>query len=225
MMRRVDLLPAVYAERRRQRQTESVVIVVIAVIAVVLVLLWYKTGQDVTNKNNELQTVQVSNSKLRVEISKLQEFADLDNEVKTKVTALQVAMAGDIDWPSVMTEVAMEVPGEVRLKSMSASAGTTEGAAPVGTETAPVDINAAPTVGRISFTGESLTMPGVAKWLIRVMSVKDFKAAWLNSATKAAASSTGGTTAVSLVSWDSTLELSDTALSQRFQSNAAGGTP
>jgi Tfp pilus assembly protein PilN len=213
MMRRVDLVPASYRERRRQRQTLSAIVVVGVVIAVLMLGWWFLLGQQIKEKETELASVRAANSKLEEDIAELQRFADLEAEVQAKVTALQTVMVGDLNWPKLLTEVAVVVPGEVWLTEMTGSAGATEGATPVGTETAPVRIADDSAVGRVSFKGRSLSMPGVAKWLIRQMSVKDFQAVWLNSA----AFSESGVGGVPVADFDSTIELDTEALSDRFQ--------
>jgi hypothetical protein len=67
----------------------------------------------------------------------------------------------------------------------------------------------------LSFTGTALSMPGVAKWLLRLESVKEFFAVYLGGATATGleATATGPVT----VQFTSTLELSDKAVSGRFQ--------
>jgi hypothetical protein len=55
-------------------------------------------------------------------------------------------------------------------------------------------------------------MPGVAKWLVRLGTVKDFTAIWLNSATEA-----DSRPGCEPVTFDSTVELSESAQSDRFQ--------
>ncbi|MEA2460206.1 MAG: hypothetical protein QOH90_383, partial [Actinomycetota bacterium] len=59
----------------------------------------------------------------------------------------------------------------------------------------------------------SLTIPGVAKWLIRLATVKRFDAIWLSSAIAAEenADPTPG-----LVTFTNTVELGEKALSDRF---------
>jgi Tfp pilus assembly protein PilN len=132
--------------------------------------------------------------------------------VNDKQAALSTVMAGDVDWPAVLTELAMVVPGEIWLKNLTASAGQTEGATPVGTETAVVRVSEAQPFGRIQFQGTSLSMTGVAKWLVRLGAVKEFEALWLNGATES-----DFTEGVEVVDFDSTLELNDRAASDRFQ--------
>jgi Tfp pilus assembly protein PilN len=213
MMRRVDLVPASYREQRRQRQTLSGIIVIGVVIALLLFGWWFLLGQQINDQEAVLADVQARNARLEADIAELQRFADLEAEVNAKVTALQTVMVGDVNWPKVLTEVAVVLPGEVWLTEFTASAGATEGSTPVGTETAPVRVADDSPIGRVSFKGRSLTMPGVAKWLIRQMSVKDFQAVWLTTA----AFTEGGIGGVPVAEFDSTIELDAKALSNRFQ--------
>lgn len=213
MMRRIDLLPSAYEERRKQRRNVTTVFIAGLVVLLLLVGWWFFLGMQINDAEDELAEVQSTNAALEQQIAELQRFAELAAEVEAKRTALQTVFAGDVDWPALLTEVAMVVPGEVWLTNLTASAGQTEGAATVGTETAAVRIDEREPFGRIQFTGQSLSMPGVAKWMIRLESVREFFAVYLNSATAQQAEGS----AQEVVDFDSTLELSDRAASKRFQ--------
>lgn len=210
MMRRIDLLPSTYQERRRERRNLGIVVVASMLVLLLLIGWWFLLGTQVNSEKERLADAQRTNQELQSQIAELSRFADLQAEVTAKRQALVTVMTGDVDWPAVMTEVAMVIPGEVWLTGMSASAGATEGAAPVGTETAPVRVSDQTPFGRISFQGKSLSVPGVAKWLVSLRTVREFAAIWLNTAT---ASETEGTITID---FDSTLELSDRAASRRF---------
>ncbi|MDQ3784148.1 MAG: hypothetical protein M3360_04625 [Actinomycetota bacterium] len=218
LMQRIELLPPRYAQKRRARRNIGFVALGGLVVLAALVVWWVLLGGQVADAEAELAVVQSRNAALQAEIDELQRFAELSDEVTKKRSALQTVMASDVDWPSLLTEVAMVVPGEIWLTSMTASAGKVEGATPVGTETAAVRISEKAPFGRIQFQGSSLSMPGVAKWLIRQQGVDDFSAVWLNSATEAPAD--GATGAVPLTTFDSTLELSESAASGRFEKGA-----
>ena len=211
MMRRIDLLPSAYQERRRQRRNVGLVVVAAMLVLLLVIGYWMVLGARVNGEKDKLAEAQRTNQTLQGQIAELSRFADLDAEVSAKRQALVAVMTGDVDWPAVMTEVAMVIPGEVWLTSMSASAGATEGAAPVGTETAPVRVSGEVPFGRISFQGKSLSMPGVAKWLVSLRNVREFAAIWLNTAT---VSQIEGS--VDVVDFDSTLELSERSASRRF---------
>lgn len=210
MMRRIELLPESYQRKRKERRTIMAIIAGGVVVLLLLVAYWVVLQSQVSDQKDRLDEVQATNAQLQSQIADLQRFADLDEEVRTKETALATVMAGDVDWPAVFTEIAMVTPGEVWLTDLSASAGLTEGAEPVETETAPVKVSDEAPFGRMRFSGTSLTMPGIAKWLIRLSTVRDFDASWLNSATETQI----GTTNV--LEFQSTIEFNAKAASGRF---------
>lgn len=213
MMRRIDLLPPVYEERRRQRRNVTSVFIAGLIVLLLLVGWVVFLNIQINDAQDELADVQARNAVLEQQIAELQRFAELQAEVEAKRTALQTVFAGDVDWPALLTEIAMVVPGEVWLTNLTASAGLTEGAAPVGTETAAVRIDEREPFGRMAFQGTSLSMPGVARWMIRLETVREFFAVYLNSA----ALSEQAEGVVETVAFDSTLELSNRAASRRFQ--------
>ncbi|MEA2453579.1 MAG: hypothetical protein QOG04_2289 [Actinomycetota bacterium] len=214
MMRRIDLLPVAYAARRRERRSMLLVGGAGVVAALLLFGWWFYLGTEISTARTELSDVQEQNRVLEAEIAELQTFAALDAEVNSKQTALQTVFAGDIDWSSIMTEIAMITPGEVWLDSLTASAGATEGASPVASESNLIRLTSKGTVGRISFDAKSAScMPGVAKWLIRLASVDEFDAAWIGSATE----SDTRPGCEPPVTFNSSLELNEKALSHRFE--------
>jgi Tfp pilus assembly protein PilN len=214
VIRRIELLPEVHLQHRRQRRNNVLIVVAGLVAFTLLVGYWLVLGTQVTDAENELASVTARNSALQAEIDELQRFADMDAELKDKQASLATVMAGDVDWPGIMTDVAMVIPGEIWLTSLTGSAGTTEGATQAGTETAPVRVSQQEPFGRLQVLGNSLSMPGAAKWLVRLGTVKEFHALWLNNATK---SELEGEAEV--VSFDSTLELNQKSASDRFQEN------
>lgn len=214
-MRRIDLLPERYRARRRERRNIGIIAAAALFALLLLLLWWFSLGASINSANDDLAAAQSRNAALQAQIAELQRFADLDAEVRAKQQALQTVFAGDIAWPRLLTEIAMVVPGEVWLTGMNASAGATEGASPVGTETAPIRISQKQPFGRIQFQGSSVSFPGIAKWLLRLGQVDEFSAVWLNSATD----QSGGSTVAgpTVITFDSTLELSEDAVSGRYQ--------
>ena len=210
-MRRIDLLPPAYAQRKRERNA----LLMVGVAAVVLVLLllgwWFWLGMKINDAETELALIQQTNQELEADIAELQRFVDLQNEVDAKRTALQTVMTGDVDWPGVLAEIAMVMPGEVWLTNLTGSAGTTEGFTSAPTETAPIPLSADETFGRIQFQGSSLTMPGVAKWMLRLEGVDSFFATYLSSATAEEVENQ------KTFSFQTSIQFSDEAASGRFQ--------
>jgi len=216
MMRRVDLLPAIHEQRRRERR--NFVIVVLSGLLVLLILIgwWVVLGFKINSAENVLAERQAQNLQLQTQIAELAQFADLESEVQNKKSSLQTVMAGDLDWPALMTEIAMVIPDDVWLRSLTASAGTTAGAAPVPTESNPIDIDPREPFGRILFEGNALSMRAVANWLIRQETVDEFLAVYLGAASEA---EFGGQIAFG---FSNTIELGEDSVSGRFQDGNFG---
>lgn len=216
MMRRIDLLPAVYAQQRAARRNFAFVVAGGAVVFLLLVAWWFMIGQQIGAAKDDLAAVQATNAQLQAQIDELAPFAALEAEVVAKRTALQTVMVGDIDWPAVMTEVAMVIPSDVWLETLSASSDSVETRVP--TEVAPIDVDPKTAIGRVTFSGRALTMPSVAKWLIRLTTANEFFAAYLSSASKGV----GTTPFERTVTFSNTIELSQKAASDRFQGRRIG---
>lgn len=211
MMRRIDLLPVSYAVRRKERRNISFIIFAGLLVALLLVVWYFMLRGQISDARTRLADVQRTNQVLEGQIAELQRFALLDAEVKAKRTALQTVFAGDIDWPSVMTSIAMVTPGEVWLDTLQASGTAGDAVPPAATEFA---LTSKATVGTLAFDANSAScMPGVGKWLVRMAGVEEFDAAWIGSATEA--DSRPGCEPP--VVFNGTLELNEKALSHRFE--------
>jgi len=215
-MRRIDLLPPSYLQRRRERSSLVLVAVATAVVVLLLVGWWFLLGLRINDAEAELQQAQEANAELDRQIQELQRFVLLQNEVDAKRQSLQTVMTGDVDWPGILAEIAMVIPGEVWLTNLTASAGVTEGATTVPTETSPIPLSDLEPFGRIQFQGSSLSMPGVAKWMIRLEGVDSFFATYLQNATAGEAEGGG-----EVVTFGTSIHLSDEAASRRFQQRLA----
>lgn len=218
MMRRIDLLPAIYEQRRRERRNLLLVVVAGVVVFLLLVGWFLALGLQVRKAENDLADRQARNLVLQQQINELQQFADLETEVLNKRAALQTVMAGDLDWPVLLTEIAMVIPDDVWLLTLDSSAGATEGAQTVPTETNAIDIDTRPQFGRILFSGKALSMRAVANWLIRLETVDEFLAVYLGSS----AESEDTESPVPVFDFSTTLELGEKAVSKRFQNTELG---
>src|SRR5688500_9019632 len=176
MMRRIDLLPSIYAQRRRERRNLILVGLAGAGLVVLLLMWYFALGLQVAAAQRDLDDRRARNLVLTQQIAELQQFATLESEVQTKQKSLQTVMAGDLDWPAIMTGIAMVIPDGVWLESLATSAGATEGASTVPTEGNVIDIDPRQQFGRILFEGKAFSLRAVANWLIRIETVDEFLA-------------------------------------------------
>ncbi|MGH2754381.1 MAG: hypothetical protein ACRDLB_08085, partial [Actinomycetota bacterium] len=72
MMRRIDLLPSKYAEKRRERRNVALALVAGVVVLLLLVAYWFVLGGKLSSERDRLSEVQAQNEALQARISELQ---------------------------------------------------------------------------------------------------------------------------------------------------------
>jgi Tfp pilus assembly protein PilN len=210
MMRRIDLLPSTYAEKRRDRRNIGLVLLAGLGVLALLVFYWVIIGARVDNKKDELTEVQAENVQLQDEIAKLQRFQSLATEVAEKRAALVAVTGLDIDWSALLTEVALVTPSDVWLTELTGSRAGSEGETPVESETATVRISKTAPSGRILFTGRALDMVDVATWMDRLRDVRGVTAVFLQNAVREEIEGQ------IVVTFETSVELTEKARSNRF---------
>lgn len=216
MMRRIDLLPSTYAERRRERRNIGLVMLAGLAVLALLLFYWVYLGSQVESEKNELAQVQASNEALRADIAQLQKFREKADEVAGKKAALVQVTGLDIDWPAVLTEIALVTPTDVWLTQLSGSRAGSEGEAPAPTELAEIRIAKNAPSSRLLFTGRALSMPAVAKWLLRLEEVRGVSAVGLQNAAQEELDGQ------EIYNFQSSVELNEKVLAKRFSPE---GTP
>lgn len=217
MMRRIDLLPSSYAEKRRERRNIGLVMLAGFAVLALLAFYWVMLGTQIKDAEQELEAVNRENLALQQRITQLQNFQALEDEVTAKRNALTMVLGSDVDWPALLTELALVTPNDVWLTELNASRAGAEGETPAMTEPAEVRISKTAPAGRVTFQGRALSMPAVAKWMLRLQDVRGVTATYLDNATEEEIEERV------LVGFSSSVELTNKALSERF--TGTGDTP
>src|SRR5450756_2122691 len=186
-MKRIDLLPP---EQRVKASRErgllwAILILVAIVVALGLVYVW-QNGQ-VTDKQVELDGLTAEMSAVQQQALALRPYA----EIQTTRTAMTQAAKGIYDsrvpWSTILQEVSLVIPENVRLQSLS---GTVPATMLPGPAVPPAPAAAATT--DLTFTGTSYTHTDVAEFMTRLSNVQ------LTSSTGAAATGATDTTATAV---------------------------
>jgi Tfp pilus assembly protein PilN len=214
MMRRIDLLPSAYAEKRRERRNIGLVMLAGLAVLALLLFYWVILGTRVNDKQEELAAIEATNTSLQNQIAELQNFQALSDELDAKQASLLQVTALDVDWPAVLTEIALVAPPDVWLTQLTGSRLGSEGETPVATETAEIRITKNQPAGRIAFAGRALDMPDVATWLLRLKDVRGATAIYLNNALEEELEGQ------EVITFDSSVELTQKVLSNRFAEGA-----
>lgn len=129
MSARVNLLPREIEQRARARRTASYTVAAVAVFAALLGLIYLGKLGDLNDARSDRDAAQETVDERRAELASLEEFAQLDREVKARNALLSAAMATEISWARVLNDLALTFPPSSSMLSLEAAA---EGAAESG---------------------------------------------------------------------------------------------
>lgn len=198
-MRQINLLPREIAERRRARQiTVFLGAAGLALVAILALIFLIQTAR-LAGERSKLEDTKRQTSALQRQVNQLQNFADLEQTLRTKEDLLGRLTATEVRWSVLLADISLVIPSEVWLTNFSGSVQAAPGAPAPRPGTALV-------LGTIQASGMSFTHLDVAKWLTRLAEVREFAFPYLSLTSKA------GDAGQTLVQFNSSVQLSDAAL-------------
>lgn len=166
----INLLPPEVQEKRRAERTVVYIVVALTALVVLLVVIYLINGLRVIEAQGRLAEIKAKNAKLEASITEFQIYEKRRNEVIERQKLVKQALVGEVLWHRILNEVSMVIPTDVWL----------------------VDFTGDPSAG-VSMTGFSpdyafdapdVGHKPVAKWLVRLGEINEFKDIWLNSSEK-----------------------------------------
>lgn len=193
--RRPNLLPREVAAVREQRRAGMAVAAGVGALAIGLGLVWAAGRGQVSAERDKAEAAEATVARLRAQVAGLQGVSQLEQLLEARRRMVAAALADDVSWPRLLTQIATVIPNDVWLTSFS---GQKSGRAPDGTATGTVNVSA------MGFDHTS-----AARWLLRVGELPSLTGLWLPSSTRS------GAGAESLVSFQSTAQLTPAAHADR----------
>lgn len=216
MSARVNLLPREIEERARTRRSASWTILGVALFAVVLAGIYFMKLGAINDAEAERDDAQAQVTQLEAQKATLQQFADLDAEVKERNTLLAAAMATEISWARAFNDLALTFPASSSLTGLEASVeGTTAAAGGAASGSAgsgaAADANAR-SIASMEFEGYSVERyaPGVERVLLKFSDVGMFFNSYLTTAATELRAETSVTT------FNGSLQMTDDARTGRY---------
>jgi Tfp pilus assembly protein PilN len=174
-MTQVNLLPPELRQRQAtQRTTLFVGLLGAAALALVLVFSFTQSAQ-LQQAEDDLAQQQDANARVSGQITQLQEFGDLQQELATKQQLMGQVYRNEVSWSGVLLDLSRVIPSEAYLTNLTGTISSTEA---VG-EGTPAGI-----VGSLSFTGAVRGADTLAEWLNRLEQVDGWANAWASSASE-----------------------------------------
>jgi len=203
-MKRINLLPP---EQRAKASRErgllwAILILVAVVVALGLVYVW-QNGQ-VNDKQAELDGLTAQVAAEQQKAAALAPYAAIQTTRTSMTQTAQGIYDSRVPWSTILQEVSLVIPENVRLQSLS---GTVPATMLPGSAVPPAAAGAAAATPDITFAGTTYTHKDVAEFMTRLGLIPQLSNIQLASSTGAAATGTTGTTSTPTVTFTVTATL------------------
>lgn len=166
---RVDLMPPeVVADRRFRKARGWMLLSVVGTVLLSGGVLWLADA-DADAAAAELATEQARTAELNAEAAQYAAVPAILASVDRAESALDTAMATDIEWYRYLTQMGSVTPSGVWFTSITLTAAPPGAVGAGGDPLAPVDA-----VGDVTTVGRALTYEGVAAWMDSVSTVTGY---------------------------------------------------
>ena len=126
---------------------------------------------------DELADAQEDTLQLQAEESKYAEVPAVRKALDTTKMVRALGMATEVQWNGYLSAITAVLPVDASIETI-----TLEAATPMSAPQAPASPLQGPSVGMLTFTGRSATLPDTAAWIDALNSVPGFSDAWVTSA-------------------------------------------
>jgi len=179
-MTQVNLLPSEVRERQKTRRVTTAIGAGAGVAVVLLGFVFVVQSSRLTSAQHQLTLQQSTNQRLQSQISGLQRYQDLKQQVSDKQAVVTEITTGEIQWSGVLRDLSMVIPGDVWMNQVTGTAATTPGSTTTVANAAP----GSNLVGQLQFTGSTLDHPSVALWLTRLTKANGWVNPWVTTSSK-----------------------------------------
>ena len=203
-MKRINLLPP---EQRAKASRErgllwAILILVAIVVALGLVYVW-QNGQ-VNDKQAELDGLTAETAAVQQQAAALAPYAAIQGTRTSMTQTAKGIYDSRVPWSTILQEVSLVIPENVRLQSLS---GTVPATMLPGPAMPPAADTATAVTPDITFTGTTYTHKDVAEFMTRLGLIPQLSNIQLASSTGGAATGTTGTTGTPTVTFTVTATL------------------
>jgi Tfp pilus assembly protein PilN len=183
-MSRVNLLPPELRELQAiRRRTALVALGGVALLALLGVFYFIQTGK-LSSEQSDLDAARASSAIIQAQISELQPYADLQQQLEAKKQLKDTLFQNEISWSGVLIDVSRVIPDTAYLTSFTATVTAPTGTV-IGAPATPAPAGSAPStslIGSMSFAGVAKQTETISSWLTRLEQVDGWVNPWVNSA-------------------------------------------
>jgi len=213
---RVNLIPEQVAIEARSQLAKKICFATIAASAVVVGGLFLVANGQVSAAQNQLDTATAQSAALAAETTKYADVPRVNAQLAAAQTQLASAMGSEVQWSTVLYNLALSTPKGVSLDSFRATingAGSGASAAAATPSTGSASILGNAGIGTLEFDGSATDWPHVSSFLDGMTRSPGVIDPW---ATQVSANSGTSTAASSGDKFTAGATISSAALSHRY---------
>jgi Tfp pilus assembly protein PilN len=170
---RVNLLPPEIRERHKVRQRTILAGIIGAAVLLLILAFYFLQTFTLARVNDDLEAQEQRNGQLQAQIGQLQQFGDLQQELKEKKELEAAVFRNEVAWSGVLMDVSRVIPSEMVLDSLTSQLSVgQEGDEAVAAPTTPEASPPGDLVGQLSFGGQAVGIDTVTGWLSRLGQVQ-----------------------------------------------------
>jgi Tfp pilus assembly protein PilN len=178
-MSRVNLLPPELRQLQAiRRRTVLIGLGGVAALALLGLFYFFQSSQ-LSGAQSDLDQARASSAITQQQISELQPYADLQQQLQAKKQLKDTLFQNEISWSGVLLDVSRVIPDPSYLTSLTGAL-----TAPTGTVIGSSGTPATSTtlIGTMTFAGVADQTQTIASWLTRLEDVKGWVNPWVNTA-------------------------------------------
>jgi Tfp pilus assembly protein PilN len=177
---RVNLLPPELRQAQAVRRRTTLVALGGVLGLVLLAMIYFLQLSNLSGARAELEAEQATNAGLSERISKLQPYADLQQQLEAKKQLKDSLYVDEVSWAGVLLDVSRLIPKRAYLSSLNGTLTTGSVTATSSeTQTSQADL-----IGSVSFSGVAEGTGTIAGWLTSLEQVRGWVNPWVNTASE-----------------------------------------
>ena len=201
----VNLLPPEIRAARSLRVLKRWLGIGLVVTVLATAGVYALAARSVTTAAAEQTAAQSETVRIQGQQRKYAEVPKVLTTLESAKTARTLAMSTEVTWKGSLDAIKAVLPAGVSIETLAVT-----GATPMTAATVPVNPLQGPSVGLITFTGKTATLPDTAAWIDALNSIPGFADAWVSAATLTKTDTTNEYTVAS------TVQFTTAAYARRF---------
>ena len=204
----VNLLPPEVHAARGLRRTKRMLGMVLLGAVALCGLAWVYGIFETSSANDELAEAESETTRIQGQLAdpKYAEVPLVIGALQANEKALPLAMTTDVAWSTYVNAIAAVLPEGASIDTFQVTFAT-----PMSGAAEPGDPLQAPSLGQITFSGRSVTVPDTAAWINALNSIPGFADAWVSSAAVTDDEDSG-----EYYAFQSTVQVSEGALTHKY---------